>query len=300
MRGAPSRQGRPRRGDKGPAVVVPVYRGMETTLRCLARVLDTVPARTPVIVIDDAGPEPALSAALDALARSRRIRLVRNPRNLGFPASANIGLAAAGGRDVVLLNSDTIVPPGWLERLRDAAWSAPDIGTVAPLSNDATILSYPRVDRAQPPPPAKMLDRIDRMAAKANGASVVDIPTSVGFCMYVRHDCLEETGFFREDVFAQGYGEENDFCLRAPPSRLAPCRGDRGLRRPCRRAILPRGAPSICSAATSPLSSGCIRATTTSSRSMWRRTLWRSPAGGSTSPAGTGGVRRARTAAPSS
>jgi glycosyltransferase involved in cell wall biosynthesis len=115
----------------------------------------------------------------------------------------------------VLLNSDALVSAGWLDRLRAAAGSASDIGTVAPLSNDATILSYPRTDRAQPPPNGKMLDLIDRLAAKANGALVVDIPTSVGFCMYIRRPCLTETGLFREDVFAQGYGEENDFCLRA-------------------------------------------------------------------------------------
>jgi GT2 family glycosyltransferase/glycosyltransferase involved in cell wall biosynthesis len=211
----PARKAASRPGRQGAAVVVPVYRGLETTMLCLTRVLATVPARTPVIVVDDAGPEPELSAALDALARTRRIQLVRNPRNLGFPASANAGMIAAGTRDVVLLNSDTMVPDGWLERLRDAAWSAPDVGTVTPLSNDATILSYPRVESVQPPPEAKMLDRIDRMAAKANGGSTVDIPTGIGFCMYIRRDCLAETGLFRQDVFAQGYGEENDFCLRA-------------------------------------------------------------------------------------
>jgi GT2 family glycosyltransferase/glycosyltransferase involved in cell wall biosynthesis len=211
----PARRAAPRPGRPRPAVIVPVYRGLETTLLCLARVLETVPRGTPVIVVDDAGPEPDLSAALDAMASARRIRLVRNPRNLGFPASANAGIAAAGSCDVVLLNSDTILPPGWLERLRDAAWSAPDIGTVAPLSNDATILSYPSVDRAQPLPATRTLERIDRMAAKANGGAVVDIPTSVGFCMYIRNDCRAETGPFREDLFAQGYGEENDFCLRA-------------------------------------------------------------------------------------
>jgi glycosyltransferase involved in cell wall biosynthesis len=41
---------------------------------------------------------------------------------------------------------------------------------------------------------------------------VVDIPTAVGFCMYIRRECLAATGRFREDAFAQGYGEENDFC----------------------------------------------------------------------------------------
>jgi GT2 family glycosyltransferase len=206
---------RPRKSRLGPAVVIPAYRGVETTLLCLNRVLETVPRGTPVIVVDDASPEPELSAALDDLARDRRIRLIRNAGNLGFPASANAGMQAAGDRDLVLLNSDALVCAGWLERLREAAEAAPDIGTVAPLSNDATILTYPRVDGLQPPPEGKMLDRIDRLAAKANPGIVIDIPTSVGFCMYIRRSCLTETGLFREDVFAQGYGEENDFCLRA-------------------------------------------------------------------------------------
>ena len=42
----------------------------------------------------------------------------------------------------MLLNSDTLVAPGWLEALRAVAYSAPDIGTVTPLSNDATIVTY--------------------------------------------------------------------------------------------------------------------------------------------------------------
>ena len=58
-------------------------------------------------------------------------------------------------------------------------------------------------------------DRAGRRAAEANAGVAVDIPTAVGFCMYVRRECLLQTGLFREDLFAQGYGEENDFCLRA-------------------------------------------------------------------------------------
>ncbi len=37
----------------------------------------------------------------------------------------------------------------------------------------------------------------------------------VGFCLYLRRDCLDQVGLLREDLFAQGYGEENDWCLRA-------------------------------------------------------------------------------------
>ena len=196
-------------------VVVPAYRGRAQTLACLRSVLATVPRGARVWVVDDASPEPDLVAALGALARGKRIRLVRLPENRGFPAAANAGLRACAPRDAVLLNSDTLVPPGWLDRLRAAAYAAPDIGTVTPLSNDATILSYPDPDGGNPVPDLAATVATDALAQQANADAVADIPTGVGFCLYLRRDCLEETGLFREDCFAQGYGEENDLCLRA-------------------------------------------------------------------------------------
>ena len=56
---------------------------------------------------------------------------------------------------------------------------------------------------------------LDRLATAANGGVVIDIPTAVGFCLYLRRDCLDAAGALREDLFAQGYGEENDFCVRS-------------------------------------------------------------------------------------
>jgi glycosyltransferase involved in cell wall biosynthesis len=99
-----------------------------------------------------------------------------------------------------------------LEALADAAHSAPDIGSACPLSNEATILSYPDPAGGNPmtdPAPLAALAR------RANGAVTVDIPVAVGFCMFIRRDCLDAVGLLREDLFAQGYGEENDWCLRA-------------------------------------------------------------------------------------
>ena len=188
-------------------VVIPVHDAAAATLACIESVRATVPRGTPVIVVDDASRDPALIAALDRLARQKRIRLIRLACNAGFPAAANAGLQTDPDRDVVLLNSDTLVPPGWLDRLRAAAYSAPDIGAAAPLSNDATILTY----RGPPAPVAQL----DRLAQDANGSGTVDIPTGVGFCLYLRRDCLDQTGLLRAELFAQGYGEENDLCFRA-------------------------------------------------------------------------------------
>ena len=217
----------------GVDVVMPVFGGGRVTLECIDTVLATLPRASRLVVVDDAspasddvaGPNPGLGAnlglgpALDRLAARRRIHLIRHAANLGFPASANAGLRACAGRDVILLNSDTLVPPGWIERLRTAAYSAPptdqQIGTVTPLSNAATLLSYPCTAEINPVPGLAETERLDRLAAKANGGVVIDIPTAVGFCMYIRRDCLDVVGALREDLFAQGYGEENDFCIRA-------------------------------------------------------------------------------------
>ena len=200
---------------RGVDVVIPVHGEASVTLACLDSVLATVRRPSRILVVDDASEEPALMRALDALAAGQRIRLLRQPRNRGFPSSANAGIAACPGRDVVLLNSDTLVPPGWLERLRAAIYSAPGIGTATPLSNHASILSYPGPQGSNPAPDLAATIRLDALAARANKGVVVNIPVAVGFCMYLRRDCIDAVGLFRADVFAQGYGEENDFCLRA-------------------------------------------------------------------------------------
>jgi glycosyltransferase involved in cell wall biosynthesis len=108
-----------------------------------------------------------------------------------------------------------MVTPGWLERLRAAVHAAPDIGTATPLSNDATIMSYPDPALPAAAPSGAALATLARLAGRTLGGVAVDLPTAIGFCMYIRRECLRETGLFRADLFAQGYGEENDFCLRA-------------------------------------------------------------------------------------
>ncbi len=213
LRGAAAERTVPRR--RRVSIVVPVYRGAAETLACLDALGATLPARTRVIVVEDASPEPDLVSALVRRARARRITLVRLARNRGFPTAANAGIIAAGRDDVVLLNSDTLVAGDWLGGLRDAAYAEPAIATATPFSNDATLLSYPKRDGGNPMPDLAATRRLAMLAARADCGAVVEIPVGVGFCLYIRRAALDQVGLLREDVFAQGYGEENDFCLRA-------------------------------------------------------------------------------------
>ena len=212
VRGGPVQNGFKKRSVD---IIIPVFGGLDLALACLQSVLAALPRWARIVVVDDASPDPRVGQALAKLAARRRITLLTQPVNRGFPGTANAGLRYDATRDVVLLNSDTLVPPNWLEPLREAAYSAPDIGSATPLSNDATILSYPSTEHPNAIPDLSETVRLNTWAQNANLGRLVDIPTAVGFCVYIKRDCLNATGLLREDVFAQGYGEENDFCIRA-------------------------------------------------------------------------------------
>lgn len=195
-------------------VIIPVYKGLKETRACLDSVLaDRRRPKGKVIVVDDCSPEAALVTYLDRLSASGRIDLRRNRRNLGFVKSVNAGIDAASG-DVVLLNSDTRVPDGWLARLSAHAHADPRVATVSPLSNNATICGYPN-DAGGPIAFGAALADVDAACQAVNAGRFVETPTTVGFCMYIRRDALSQTGPFDAKTFGLGYGEENDFCQRA-------------------------------------------------------------------------------------
>ncbi|MFP8874565.1 MAG: glycosyltransferase, partial [Myxococcota bacterium] len=197
-------------------MIVPVYNATEATLRCLDTVLASE-NRTPfeLIVIDDASQDARLVRSLEKLSRQGAITLLKNQNNQGFPATANRGMALHPGRDVVLLNSDTLVHGDRLDRLRGCALSDWDVATATPFTNNGEICSYPNICQSLPIPGEEELAELDALASQVNQGLSVTLPTAVGFCTYIRRSALEEIGLFDAERFERGYGEENEFCLRA-------------------------------------------------------------------------------------
>jgi len=196
-------------------VVVPVYNAAADLAKCVDSVLAHTTGAYRLVLIDDASPDPAIRAYFAALAARGlpHVTLLANERNLGFTGTANRGMREARG-DVVLLNSDTIVTAGWLEALRRCVYSDPHIGTATPFSNNAEICSFPRfcVDNAWPD--GADPEAIRRALARAAVPTYPELPTGVGFCLYIRRTLIDAIGLF-DSVFEPGYGEENDFCMRA-------------------------------------------------------------------------------------
>jgi GT2 family glycosyltransferase len=207
----------PRRYAEAPTVdvVIPVYAGVQETLRCLWSVL-TAPVATPheVVVINDAGPSPELNAMIRALSARGLFQLEQHRQNQGFVRTVNHGLRQHKTRDVVILNADTEVYGDWLDRLCAHAEHFPRTATVTPLSNNATICSYPETLNDNRNALEIPYHELDRLAAETNRGQHVEAPTGVGFCMFVRRQALREVGWLDDRRFGRGYGEENDLCQR--------------------------------------------------------------------------------------
>lgn len=201
------------------AVVIPVFNAPDELEACLASVYSTVQDQTEVLIIDDASPDPSTREVLRSWSnRSGNRWIVRtNEENLGFVGTANLGLSLAS-RDVVLLNSDTVVTPGWLEGLQKCLASDPSIATATPWTNNGEIASIPAFCQVNPVPAE--LDSVARIIRQSGSACYPELPTAVGFCMAIARSAIERIGLFDQALFGKGYGEENDFSVRAQQAGL--------------------------------------------------------------------------------
>ncbi len=193
------------------AIVVPLFNAVAEARRCLESLEATVSGRQAVIVIDDASTDPGIQALMASLPTSWV--QVTNRENMGFVGTANLGISLASPADVILLNSDTQVSCGWLEAMLDCARRDDTIASVTPLSNNAEIASIPTFCRNNPWPDD--VDRWARACRESGEPEYPQVPTGVGFCMLLKRACLDAIGAFDEAAFGRGYGEENDWCMRA-------------------------------------------------------------------------------------
>ena len=197
-----------------PTVVVPVHNAPLELETCLESLHRTMPSGTQVLLLDDASSDervqPLLRHWLGRAGPAWRMEL--HTQNLGFVGTANRGMELTQ-EAVVLLNSDTVLTPGWLEGLARCLDSDPAIATATPWTNNGEIASLPAMCVANPLP--GNIDEVARVIARTGQADYPEIPTAVGFCMAISRLAIDSVGRFDEQLFGLGYGEENDFSMRA-------------------------------------------------------------------------------------
>jgi N-acetylglucosaminyl-diphospho-decaprenol L-rhamnosyltransferase len=233
-------------------IVIVSYNARADLERCLQS-LDSVhgaPARRSheIIVVDNASSDDSA----DAARRWPDVRVIEADENLGFARGSNLGIRAGAGTNLLLLNSDTLVPAGAIDRLMDELDRRADVAVVAPRLVDAAgraELSFGRMVGPFNELWQKVLQR-----GQAGGRGVIashveratrreQFPDWVsGACLLVRRHDAEAVGLLDERYFM--YLEDVDFCaaIRA--------RGRRVLFTPAVQVIHRRGQSARSDAAT--------------------------------------------------
>ncbi len=197
-------------------IVIPVYNAYDDAKECIKSVFNNTDLNLHrLIILDDKSTDPRVRSYLESLRNEgNNVVVLFNEENIGFAKTANNGMRFSNN-DVILLNSDTLVTKGWVEKLKRAVYSGPRVATATPFSNNATICSIPHFCQNNLLPQGFDLDSFADFIAKISLRYYPAIPTSVGFCMYIKRDVLNVVGYFDELAFDKGYGEENDFCMKA-------------------------------------------------------------------------------------
>lgn len=205
------------------STIICIHNALEDVRHCLESVLRTdFPGQMEIILVDDGSDAPTRDYVRDMMTQHDQIKAVRREKAGGYTVAANTGLRLAAGPIIALLNSDTIVPAVWAQKIAASFAENPDIGLFGPLSNAASWQSVPH--RSDPRggwavnalPEGIDVDAMDAMveAASPRDLPLIRVPLVNGFCYCIRKSVIDKVGYLDEKSFPRGFGEEDDYCFR--------------------------------------------------------------------------------------
>ncbi len=195
----------------------------EDLARCLDSLYsDPATGNVQVVVVDNGSTDGTVTMLTE---RYRQVEVIANEMNRGFAAASNQGMRASGGRYILLLNPDTIVPAGALPELVKAGDRYPAAGIIGPklLNADGSLQyscrRFPTIGAAlfrstllgQLVPNSGSVR--EYLMADWDHDSVREVDWVSGACMLLRRQMVEQIGYLDEGFF---WGSEDvDYCWRA-------------------------------------------------------------------------------------
>jgi GT2 family glycosyltransferase len=201
-------------------VVVPVFNASIHVEELVRSLIAHTSGPFQILLFDDGSDQFGLERTQRLQEFDPRVRYHRHENNIGYTRNINFALQSTVADYIVLLNSDTIVTPRWLDKMYSALISGEKIAAVGPVSNAASWQSVPRTKSPNGEwvvnafPSGTTPDDVARLVELHSLAMWPEFPLLNGFCTLFRREALEQVGYFDDQAFPEGYGEENDLCLR--------------------------------------------------------------------------------------
>ena len=204
-------------------IIVPIHNAMMDVQKCLESLCATRQSEQQKLILIDDGSDIPTADYLKSFKQDKPwVKLHRNDNATGYTKAANKGMSLSEGEFIILLNSDTIVTSNWAEKLADAVFSSPNAGLVGPMSNAATYQSLPDINSKNDQtavndlPVGITIEDMNELCEKWTPEHIIPmVPLLHGFCFGITRELIKSIGLFDEVNFPRGYGEENDYCLRA-------------------------------------------------------------------------------------
>lgn len=200
-------------------VVVPIYNAYEYTKVCLESVLECTTTPYNLYLVNDCSTDKRIHNLLAKVNNCKKpkdlcqVFVIEHKKNIGFQRTINEMITSTSNH-LVLLNSDTEVNVGWLERLMEPIIQNSNVASVTPTTNASSMCSFPRFGYDNMLPDYCNLSEVDAIFSLLSVNVNIEIPVGVGFCLAMNRNALNEIGAF-DHAFEKGYGEETDWCLRA-------------------------------------------------------------------------------------
>ena len=193
------------------SIIVLMWNHGLLTLNCLRSIYERSDYKNLEVILVDNGSDAKESAIVTKWIKnynSGQTIYIRNEENLGFAAGNNVGLKAATGDFIVVLNNDTEVTPGWIWRSIKHFAINPKLGLLGPSTNNCgnearVVLRNDDGNWLQ-----EVIPRFGLRQLKPIPATTIAF-----FCVFMSRVVLDKVGWISEE-YGQGYFEDDDYCRR--------------------------------------------------------------------------------------
>lgn len=203
-------------------IVIPVFNALVDTQKCIESIQkNSKPYEPKIIIVNDGSNEETTKWLSQHCRKDKSITLIEHKENKGYTKAINTGLRHSTAAYVITQNSDTIVPPNWLQGLIQCLDFDERIGIAGPLSNAASWQNVPNLKNEDGSfaineiPHNLSIDEFSKIIKHTSNKRYPRLPFLNGFCFAIKREVINSIGYMDEENFPHGYGEENDYCIRA-------------------------------------------------------------------------------------